>query len=163
MYRARGRIGIGALAACFYALGHSAHAADALENETVRAEFGVRGLVAIADKPNSQTVRFTSDDCAVYAGNESVESEFLLPTLEQQSPTNRVYRFDSGPWTVRVIYELQPGWHFVSKQLTVANSGKKETRVQRFEIFRGRVETPIAAQLRIRDGTLLRFAEAAGA
>jgi hypothetical protein len=154
--------GIGAFAGCCWVLAGLACGAEALENETVRAEFGPSGLTALVEKANSKVVRFTSDGCAVFAGNESVESEFLIGRLEHESATNRVYRFDSGPWTVHVTYELRPGWHFVSKQIALVNSGKKEARVQRLEMFRGRLESSIAAQQRIRDGALLRFADAEG-
>ena len=139
------------------------HGAEALDNGLICAEFSASGLVSITDKPGAKTVRLASDGFAVFAGNESLESDFLSPTLEQQSPTNRIYRFESGPWTARVVYELQPGWHFVSKQVALANSGKKEVRVQRLEMLCGQVETPMATQQRIRDGTLLRFADTAGA
>jgi hypothetical protein len=139
-----------------------ATAADMLENERLRVEFSASGLAGITDKAGTQTVRLASDGVAVFAGNESLESDFSAPTLETQSPTNRVYRLESGPWTLRVVYELQPGWRFVSKQVVLAHSGKKELRVQRLELLRGQLATPIAAQQRIRDGTLLRFAAAAG-
>lgn len=136
-----------------------ASAADTLENDAVRAEFNAGGLVSLTDKASAKTVRLAADGFAVFAGNESLESDFLSPTLEQQSPTNRIYRFESGPWTARVVYELQPGWHFVSKRVLLANSGKKDVRVQRLEMLRGLVETPISNQQRIRDGTLLRFTD----
>ena len=140
----------------------AAPAIDALDNQLIRAEFDARGLVVIADKSNASTVRLASDGFAVFADSDSLESDFLSPRLEQHSSTNRIYRFESGSWTARVVYELQPGWRFVSKQVLLASSGKKSVRVQRFEMLRGQVGTLIAAQQRIRDGTLLRFAAAAG-
>jgi hypothetical protein len=136
-----------------------AAAAGVLENEAVRAEFGAGGLVSITEKAGGRTVRFAGDGFAVFAGSESVESDFLTPTVGPQSPTNCSYRFESGPWTVRVEYELQPGWRFLSKRVLLANSGKKEVRVQRLEMLRGQIETPISNQQRIRDGTLLRFTD----
>jgi hypothetical protein len=136
--------------------------ADVLENDFLRVEFSASGLAGITDKVSLQTVRWASDGFAVFAANESIESDYLSPTLAQQSATNRTYRFESGPWTVRVLYELQPGWRFISKQVEIAHSGKKEFRVQRLELWRGLIETPIAMAQRIRDGTLLRFADAPG-
>ena len=81
-------------------------AADSLENESLRADFDAGGLTGITDKAGATTVRLAGDGFAVFVGEESVESEFLTPTLEKQSPTNRVYRFQSGPWTARVVYEI---------------------------------------------------------
>lgn len=137
-------------------------AADSLENESLRADFDASGLTSLTDKASATTVRLAGDGFAVFAGEESLESDFLTPTLENSSPTNRVYRFQSGPWTARVVYELHPGWHFVSKQVLLASSGKKEVRVHRLEMLRGQIGTPPVAQQRIRDGVLLRFAEAGG-
>jgi len=129
------------LAACLLSLVVVASrvvAADALENGLLQADFDGRGLTAIHDAAARKTVRFAQDGFAVFAGNESLESDFLTPTLEQQSPTNRVYRFESRPWMARVVYELEPCWQFVSKQVVVVNSGKKDFRVQRLELQRGR-------------------------
>lgn len=134
-------------------------AADALENDAVRAVFSTSGLLSITDKASAKTVRFATDGFGVVAGHESVESDFLLPTLEARSATNRVYRFQSGPWTARVEYELQPGWRFLSKRLWLAHPGKKGVRIQRIELLRGQVETPIWNLQRVRDGTLLRFTD----
>lgn len=130
-----------------------------LENDFVRADFGPNGLIGITEKASARTVRFASDGLAVFAGNQSIESEFLSPVLEQQSSTNCIYRFESGGWTARVVYELQPGWHFLSKQVLLAAPNNKEFQVQRLELFRGQIETAIAAEQHIRDGTLLRFAD----
>lgn len=138
-------------------------AGQALENEFVRAEFDARGLAGITDKRALNTVRLAGDDLTVVVDGDSLESDFASPVLEQESPTNRIYRFESGPWTARVVYELQPGWHFLSKQVLLAGAGKREVRVHRIEMWRGQVATPIASEQRIRDGTLLRFADADGA
>jgi len=151
-----------AVVAAIIATALTASAAEVLENGAVRAEFNANGLASLTDQVSAKVVRLASDGFAVLAGNESIESDFLTPTIEQSSPTNRVYRFESGPWMARVIYELEPGWRFISKQVTLTNSNRKELRVQRIELLRGTIETPIAGQQRIRDGTLLRFADQEG-
>src|ERR1017187_6193251 len=72
--------------------------ADLLENESVRADFDAHGLVGITDKAGGKTVRLADDGFAVVAGDDAVESDFLTPTVEEASLTNRVYLFQSGPW-----------------------------------------------------------------
>lgn len=147
-------------AAVFLAGALSPFAAGFLENEALRVEFGDAGLAGIEDKSSHRTVRLDADGFAAFAGNEAVESDFLVPALEKESATNRVYRFQMGPWTARVMYELQPGWRFVGKQVALAHSGPKDLRVQRLEMFRGRIGTPVASDRRVRDAALLRFADA---
>jgi hypothetical protein len=140
------------------------HAAEVLENDRVRAEFDARGLTSIQDKASQQTVRLAQDAFAIHAGDIAVDGEFQTPAgVEPATATNRVYRYESGPWRVRVVYELQPGWRFISKQIFADTPGKREQRIHRVELLRGQFTTPIAEQQRIRDGTLLRFAGADGA
>jgi hypothetical protein len=138
-------------------------AADLLENESIRANFDAHGLAGMTDKAGGKTVRLADDGFVVVAGDDAVESDFLTPTVEEASPTNRVYRFQSGPWTVRVAYELQPDWHFVSKRVMLANTGKRDIRVHRLEMLHGEIGTPMVGRQRIQSGILLRFPEEGGA
>ena len=135
----------------------AADAASTLENSFVRAEFNARGLAAIAEKASGRTVGFAQDEIAAFVGDDVVESDFLQPTLETTTATNRVYRIQSGRWTVRVSYELQPGWHFLSKQISVTGTGEREFRVRRFDLLRGRLDTAPADELRQRETSFLRF------
>ena len=64
---------------------------------------------------------------------------------------------------MRVAYELQPGWHFISKRVLLSNSGKKDIRVHRLEMWRGQIATPLVGRQRIQSGILLRFPEEGGA
>ncbi len=137
--------------------------ADLLENGLVRAEFNDIGLTTIQDAVTGKAVRFARDGISAYLGDDSLESDFLAPTVEGTSATNRIYQYRSGAWTVRVIYELQPGWRFVSKQLAITGTGQRAFRVRRVEMFRGEVATPIASSQGVRSGTLLRVADTPGA
>jgi hypothetical protein len=149
-----------ALTAVFaWALGAHAQESDSLQNEALRAEFDDQGLKAIQDKATQNIIRFAQDGVAVYVGDHAIESDFLKPVVEKGTKQSRVYRFESGSWTAKVVYELHPGWRFVSKQVFVSTSAKKDFRVHRIEMFRGQLATAIAEQQRVRDGVLLRFAD----
>ena len=152
---------VGRCLALLAAWGGPAFAADSLQNDLVRAEFDGRGLTAIHDLAAKKAIVFERDSVAVFAGDASIESDFLAAAVEKGEQT-RTYRFESAPWTVTVVYELKPGWRFISKQVYVSGSGKKDFRVRRIEMLRGQVATPIAECQRIRDGALLRFAGAGG-
>jgi len=133
-------------------------AADALENGLLRAEFDRCGLTAIHDLATQKSVAFQPDGMAVFAADVCIESDFVAPATET-GEHSRTYRFDSSPFTVKVVYELKPGWRFVSKRVFVSGSGKKDFRVHRIEMFRGQIATPLAECRRIRDGALMRFGD----
>jgi len=139
-------------------LGSWGRAADVLENDRLRAEFDGRGLTAVLDKATHKTVKFAEDGFAVFVGDQAIDSEFAALVADKPTETTRAYRAEGGGFAVRVVYELKPGWGFVSKQLFVSTTGKKDFRVGRIEMFRGKTEG-IAEQQRIRDGVLWRFGD----
>jgi len=132
-----------------------------MENDLLRVELDGRGLVGIHDKGTGKTIRFAEDGFAVFVGDQAMDGAFVTSVAEKPTETTRAYRVEGGGFAVRVVYELRPGWRFVSKQIFIATTGKKDFRVGRIEMFRGRVEG-IAEQQRIRDGALWRFADEAG-
>jgi len=149
-----------ALAAIFaWAFAAQAQQRGVLQNEALRAEFDAHGLTAIQDKATQKTIRFAQDGIAVVVGDQAIESNFVEPVVEEGTEQSRVYRLESSPWTAKVVYELKPGWRFVSKQVFVSTSAKKDFRIHRIEMFRGQLGTAIAGQQPIRDGMLLRFAD----
>jgi hypothetical protein len=139
------------------AAGGCAVAADVLENEFIRAEFDARGITALHDKGNGQTVRFAQDGFSVGVDGDVIDSELFTPSAEAGDARRRAYRYSSGPRTVRVVYELRPGWRFVSKQVTVSGNEKRGSRIQRVELWRGQLATPVAGDHRVRDSLLLRL------
>jgi hypothetical protein len=136
----------------------SAQGQGILQNEALQAEFTARGLKAIRDKATRHTIHFANDDFAVFVGEDAIEGDSTKPVVEKAMAHSRAFRFESGSWTVRVVYELKPGWRFVSKQLFVSSDASREFRVHRLEVFRVQVADTIVVQQPVRDGVLLRFA-----
>jgi hypothetical protein len=133
-------------------------AAGRLQNDRLLAEFGPRGLRSIHDRATGRDLRFVQDGFAIQVDNESLDSVPLRPTVAQTTDTGRVYTFRAAPWTVKVVYELEPGWRFVSKQLFLTRSDHRPFFIHRVEPLRGQIlEQPVEAQ-RLRSATLLRFA-----
>ena len=104
-------------------------AADPLENAHLRVEFDTRGIVALRDKATGQTIPFAQDGFSVGLEGDVVDSELFMPTEEAGDAQRRVYRYSSGSRTIRVIYELQPGWRFASKQVSVSGNEERSCRV----------------------------------
>lgn len=132
-------------------------AAPMLDNGLISAAFNLRGLTSIREVGSREEVRFTHEDAAVFVGDDEVETEFLAAVIESATVTNRCFRYESGRWTVRVNYELQPGWRFISKQVSITGSGERDFRVRRFEMLRGELAQVPAEELRIREASFLRF------
>ena len=132
-------------------------AADPLENAQIRAEFNARGIIALHDKASGQTVRFTQDGFSVGIDGDAIDSELFTASEEAGGAQQRAYSYAAGSRTVRVVYELQPGWSFVSKQVTVSGNENRNARIQRVELWRGQLGTPVAGEHRVRDSLLLRL------
>ena len=131
--------------------------AGQLVNALIRADFDDRGLVAIHNLAAQKTLGFTHDDTALFLGDEVVDTEFQKPELESSTATSRTYRLQSGRWTARIIYELQPEWHFLTKRVEVTADGDRDFRVRRLELLRGQLATAPEDELRQRETTFLRY------
>jgi hypothetical protein len=70
-------------------------AAGLMENDARRAEFSPGGLASVTDKASAKTVRLASDGFAVFAGNESLEGDFLTPGAE---PTHGLFLALQNPF-----------------------------------------------------------------
>ncbi|HAK97017.1 MAG TPA: hypothetical protein DCM87_19005 [Planctomycetes bacterium] len=134
-----------------------------LENDLLRAEFDGRGLVALRDKAANESVRFERDGFAIAAEDGTIDAEFADPAgPPETSATAATYRYQAGPWRARVVYALEPGRRFLTKQIFLEGGSEHERRVYRVEMLRCRIETPVLEELRIRSGALLRFGGAGG-
>jgi len=132
-------------------------AAVPLENARLRAEFDARGIIALNDRATGQTVGFAQDGFSVGLDGDVVDSELFTPAMEEGDAQRRVYRYSSGSRMIRVIYELQPGWRFVSKQVSVSGNEERSCRIQRVELWRGQLAAPATGEHRVRDSLLLRL------
>lgn len=139
-----------------------AQAPPPLDNGTVRATFDARGLVSLHEPASGARLALAEDGFAVFADEAALESQFLTATVGEATATERSFRFVSGDWLVRVVYELRPGWAFVGKQVSVEKKGEREFRVHRLEAWRGQLAERPAQQVAIRGGVLLRSATPPG-
>jgi hypothetical protein len=135
--------------------------AATLTNGTLTAEFDERGLKSFAG------FHFTRDAFSLTVDGTSYESENLAaPRLTQSGPVIR-YRYPVSDVHVEVIYELRPGWRFLSKQVKVELPMNRRAHVNRVSVFRAGVTEPVrelypcsmeSARLKTREcGGFLRF------
>ena len=116
--------------ACFFVFvlcdlfaGTPAHAAQSfsLSNEHLTATFDQRGLVSIYDTALDARVPFVNDSFAVTVNSQALSSARLAPPSATQLADRIEYTYRAGHHGVKAVYELKPGWRFVTKHLLVAS------------------------------------------
>lgn len=135
-------------------------AEPALRNGRIEASFGDRGLTAIRDVVLGHTIGLAGDRFTLDIDGAHLDGGQLTVT-ERRADTHSVsYRYISGPYTVDAVYELQPGWAFVSKALVVRVTGAAAYRIQSVQPLLASVGQPIESELPVRGGSygvFLRF------
>ncbi len=152
------------LLGCLIATGVAdvSRAVEPLDNGAIRAEFDDRGLVLLRENSDGPAVQFAQDGFSATLNGDVVDSDFFSPAVEAGGRDQRVFRYASGGRVLRVVYELKPGWRFLSKQIIIDGDESKVARIQRLELWRGRVAGPVAGEARVRDSLLLRLGESNG-
>src|SRR5512134_525161 len=103
--------------------------APALVNAVMRAEFGPRGLAALRDVELDHVFRITGDEFSITLSGQTFDSAKLAPPKRTATPDRVTYAWTAGPHVLNVTYELQPGWRFISKQISVASTAAASFRV----------------------------------
>ena len=116
-----------------------------LANGTVTARFGDRGLESIADPAAGAPYRFTRDGFGVTIDGKTFDSAALPAPARTRAADRVTYAWTAGPYRLRVVYELQPGWRFVSKQIVIDAAPKPRLHVDAVTVFRSALDEPIAA------------------
>jgi hypothetical protein len=161
---------------CVYAgigpFASTARCEQILSNEKLRVEFDERGLAAIEDLALAKAVRFREDSFSIVIDGKEIRSETLTPQPPRKEGNRLIYNYVSPPYTLEAVYELRPGWRFVSKQILVSSPAGSQFRVHQMKVFRARLVAPPREvytldrsnpQLETGDyGAFLRFDEAFG-
>ena len=110
-----------------------------LSNGEIRAVFDGRGLTALEDIRNRWMIELESDGFEVRIDGAAYSSTQLEPVSHRREDGRTAYTFQAGPYRIEAVYELRPGWRFVSKQLLITAAADKRYRVSRIDV--ARVET----------------------
>ena len=130
------------------ALSATSQAADkktTLDNGLLQVTLNEHGLERIHDKKIDRTIDLASDRFSLTVDGNVIKSSSITPTVKKENATTVTYAYRSGKYTVSVVYELQPGWRFVSKQLLLTGPKDKELlvdvgRVERLLIGEGSLQ-----------------------
>ncbi len=124
-----------------------------LGNGLVSAEFGDRGLVAIAErrlvmiaatKPEL-AVRLPRDEFKVTIDGRVIASRGLPPPEREADRNHVTYTWSAAPYRVRVGYELAAAWGFLSKQISI-EGGTRPYRVSEIVVFDTAVSEQVTSQ-----------------
>ncbi|MGH9594064.1 MAG: hypothetical protein ACRD5L_13315 [Bryobacteraceae bacterium] len=104
-------------------------AAEALElrNAEVVARFADRGLASLESLSLRRALSFSSDPFSLEIDGKTFRAaDFPAPTIEK-SPAQVTFTFSNAAYRVRVVYELRPGWKFLSKQIFLSLTAPART------------------------------------
>jgi hypothetical protein len=125
---------------------HRARAATevSLANLRITARFGDRGLTSITDASLSRAYRFPQDDFGVTIDGRAYDSRTLQEPSRTSSKDRVTYAWTAGPYRVNVVYDVRPGWGFVSKQLSIVSAPGRRFHVDAVGVFRTSLAAPIS-------------------
>jgi hypothetical protein len=114
-----------------------------LSNTLIRVEFGPRGITSITDSALGASFGFSRDEFAIVLDKTRIDSA-SLPVPSRKIDRSRVtYTWTSGPYLIDLVYELRPGWRFVSKQIVVAAAPSDSYNIDEITVFRAALDRPV--------------------
>ena len=96
----------------------------ALHNATITAKFGTNGLVSLQNSASNSHVDLVADRWSLEVDHHILRSEDVQPAFAAKGSGEIAYNYDVSGYQVVVTYRLRPGWHFVSKEVTVLRAPK---------------------------------------
>lgn len=117
-----------------------------LKNDRLAAEFEGAGLVRLTDLASQQTLALAADSASLTVNGEKLSAPGLKLTGAKHRKESVTYTYAAGDKRLQVVYELKPGWHFLSKQLVLTLAPGGTARVDALEMLRAELKTPIARE-----------------
>jgi hypothetical protein len=117
--------------ACLLGLpGLLAAAPVTLTNGSMTAAFDERGLTSAGG------FHFTRDEFAVTLAGHAYDYRTLPAPVRREEAHRVVYGYAAGAYRIDVVYELQPEWQFVSKQIVLRGGPPGKFQLDEFTVFR---------------------------
>lgn len=127
---------------------HSVQAANTsgLENQYLKAEFNDTGITGIYDKKINKTINLKERPFRLKIDGETIDGAAFDHVTRRVNKNTVLYKYKNGEYEIEVRYELEAGWHFVSKQLFILAAPVPKYRVQDVDILRGKISNLIYKQ-----------------
>jgi len=88
-----------------------------LKNATTVAVFDSNGLVSLKDMLSGASMNLSTDAWSLAIDDTTLRSSNARPRIDRNSDSEITYNYDLSGYRIVVVYRLDPGWRFVSKQL----------------------------------------------
>jgi hypothetical protein len=124
-----------------------------LDNGTIRASFNDQGLVSLGLIRTGRTLAFSADPSSIIIDGEPILIGSLGPAEIEMTPAKVAYRTTRDPYTFDVVYELKPGWEFLTKQIIVTSARLRNFRVNAVRPLETRLGRPVADELLLKGGS----------
>ena len=112
---------------------------ETLDNGAVTATFEDGALVRLRNAASNRVLELSGDSATLTVNGEkfAVPGRKLIAT--ERRPDGVTFKYEAGDKQLQVIYELKPGWQFVSKQIRAhAAGGRHQPRGRRGGVPRQR-------------------------
>lgn len=117
--------------------------AAGLSNDKISAEFNDRGLISLHDNWSRATYHFSPDDFRITIGGQTYSSANLPAPTRKNGESTVEYAYRAGPYKLSVVYELEPPWRFLSKQIVITEAPAGKFRLDELAVFAGSLSEPI--------------------
>lgn len=124
-----------------------AAASHHLDNGLVTAEFDDRGLTSLRVAGVPQSLPLGGDSAAIKVDGQTLAVPGLPLAETQAAQESLTYRYNAGDRELRVVYQLKPGWRFVSKQLVLTLPAGSTARIESVDAFRATLGTPVGHEI----------------
>ncbi len=133
-----------------------------LSNEIIKVEFSDAGLESVTQIESGFRLNIEEDNFLIIIDDDTISSESLTNRKITVKDGIRTEACLVGDYQIEVVYELQPGWEFLSKQVFINHAKKESFRVQIVNPWLLKLENSIDEQQDVtggRYGKILRYSD----
>jgi hypothetical protein len=131
-----------------------------LANRNLRAVFSSRGLASLVDVRTGSKVTFKDESSALTVNGRAI-SQAAIGSGDLKVENERlIFGLRAGEFAIRAVYELKPGWHFLTKQICVEAGPASAFRIGEIRALTATLGAAPREELKLsegRFGTIARF------
>lgn len=118
-----------------------------LDNGLLAAEFDATGLTRLGMVGDAASIAFTNDSASLEIAGEMLDVAGLKLTNTREDKQSLTYVYASGNRQLEVIYQLKPGWRFVTKQLRLTLPSGGTAKIDKVGVFGAEITNPVAQEI----------------
>lgn len=132
-----------------------------LDNGILRVTFNEVGIETIYDIGTGHKIVVEQDDFQLeLADGRRFVADASAAVSADRRKQQATYAYQAAGFNVEVVYDLKPGWRFVSKQILISTTTPGQFTVRRIVPFAGRLGPSYRSRSLGRYGMSLRFEDA---